>query len=700
MSLPAIREELALLPGPVMPDGQPSWTLHDPARDQFFRIDWPTFEMLSRWPCGDAGQIVEAINRETTLHLDVEAVAEVAAFLAGNELIERADAGGMATRLHALNGTPWQKFIHNYLFFRVPLWRPDAWLERWLPLAKRFQTRGFLLASLFVLLADIWLVSRQSQEFFGTLVDTLSPRGFLFYALAVMAIKFLHELGHAFTAKRHGCKVPAMGVAFMVLWPVAYTDTNAVWRLTDRWQRLRVASAGIAVELVVAIWATLAWALLPPGSVRSAAYFLATTSWVTTLIINASPFMRFDGYFILSDLLDMPNLHARSFALARWRLREWLFRLNEPAPEHFARPREWALILFAVVTWLYRLVVFLGIAALVYHFAVKLVGIVLFGIEIYYFIFLPIARETAAWAERLPAIRANPASLRHVRLVLAGVASLLVLLLVPLPSTVTASGLLQPAQTWEILAPEPSQLVQADLVIGRMLAPGDPVVRLQAGDLEMQQRVNAARVTQMSRQASAAGMSEETRKGWQADRERLAAARREAEAILVSRDRLDLRAPFAGRIGDAEPGLVAGQWVRGGEKLGVGYVPGRMVVETYLDEADIRRVQRGNAGRFISDGGEGALDLEVIAVDADATRALPDGMLTTPAGGHIAVRVQDGRRIPDQAIYRVVLAVRSSPGLLADRKWRGKIVIDAAWTPLAAPFVNQALGVLMREAGF
>jgi len=700
MLLAPIREELALLPGPVMPDGQPSWTLHDPVRDQFFRIDWPTFEILSRWSLGDAGRIAQAVNRETTLHLDADAVMGVAAFLTGNELVERYGAAEMAARLKAMEGSAWQKFIHNYLFFRVPLWRPDRWLERWQPVAALFQTRGFLLVSLAVLLADVWLVASQSQVFFGTLVDTLSPRGFLFYALAVVAVKFLHELGHAFVAKRHGCTVPAMGIAFLVLWPVAYTDTNSVWRLTDRWQRLRVSSAGVAVELVVAVWATLAWALLPPGAVRSAAYFLATTSWVMTLLVNASPFMRFDGYFILCDLLDMPNLHARSFALARWRLREWLFRLGESPPEHFRKGKEWALILFATVTWLYRLAVFLGIAVLVYHFTIKLVGIVLFGIEIYYFVLLPIARELGAWAERWPAIKADPASLRHSRRVLIGAGLAIVLLVVPLPSSVTASGLLQPSQTWEIIAPEPSQIARANLVQGLRLAAGEPVVRLQAGDLEMQAQVNQARIRQMAWQASAAGLAEETRSGWQVDRQQLAVAQREGDAISASRDRLDLRSPFAGRIADVEPGLGVGQWVKGGERLGVAYVPGAMVVETYLVESDIRRVRPGSRASFVSDSGEGVLDLEVVAIDADVTRSLPDGMLTTLSGGHISVRVGEEGRVPEQAIYRVILAVRSDPGALAARKWRGQVAIMADWRPIAAPYVNQVLGVLMREAGF
>jgi len=125
---------------------------------------------------------------------------------------------------------------------------------------------------------------------------------------------------------------------------------------------------------MIAAWATLAWALLPEGGIRSAMFVLATSSWIGTLAINASPFMRFDGYFIVSDALDIPNLHARSFALARWKLREWLFDLGDAPPEYFKPATQKGLILFAWVTWIYRLVVFLGIAALVYFYFSNFLG--------------------------------------------------------------------------------------------------------------------------------------------------------------------------------------------------------------------------------------------------------------------------------------------------------------------------------------
>ena len=147
-------------------------------------------------------------------------------------------------------------------------------------------------------------------------------------------------------------------------------------------------------ELVLAVFSTFFWALAPEGGAKNVLFVLASTTWIMTLAINLSPFMRFDGYFVLSDLLDFPNLHERSFACARWWMRKTFFGLDEPMPEPDLRPRQRAgLIVFAWLTWFYRLTVFLGIALLVYHIAFKLLGIFLMFVELIWFIARPVWQE-------------------------------------------------------------------------------------------------------------------------------------------------------------------------------------------------------------------------------------------------------------------------------------------------------------------
>ena len=698
MDWPLLREELALLPGPIMADGQQSWTLHDPTRNRFFSIDWPTFEILQRWSFGDPSAIAASISSGSTLQLDADDVSRVAGFLQDNQLVQlpQGNARQLAERVVRGKGSRFKWLLHHYLFFRVPLVRPNAWLDRWLPVAGLFYTRAFLLLTLAALGVGLAQVARQWDGFLASLVDTFTWEGLAAYASALFLVKLLHELGHAFTAKRFGCRIPAMGVAFLVMFPMAYTDTNETWRLTSRWQRLKVASAGIITELAIAAWATLAWALLPDGGLRSAAFVLATTSWIATLAINASPFMRFDGYFILSDWLDMPNLHERSFALARWHLRERLFDLGEPVPEAFAPGKQSALIAFAWATWLYRLVVFLGIALLVYHFAIKIVGILLFVVEIAWFILMPIRHELLAWKKRWPAIRQRRRSCFSA---LAAV-TVVLLMVLPWPGRIDASGLLKPVQTWPVFAPGPALVQQLPHAQGDRVAAGEPLLLLASPELQARRQTLLAQLERLRWLSASAGFDSESRKRMQSSLEELATAEAELASLDQELAGYAPPAPFAGTLRDLDPDLQPGQWVAEKERIAVLMGDEGHLVETLLDEEAVKRVAVGDAATFVSDGGEGAvLRLRVTHIDTDASRVLHNGMFAAQFGGHILTRERNGLLMPEQGVYRVVLEVQSPLGELAGQSWRGTVVVHGRWEAPAWRYLRSALAVLLREAG-
>ena len=704
-ALPRLREDLALLPGPSLPDGQPSWTLHDPARNLFFRIDWPSFEILQRWQLNDRQAIADDIGAATALHMDAADVEHMGQFLLNNQLTQ-ADgpdsARQMAERLERQQGSAFKWMLHHYLFFRVPLVRPDAWLGRWQSVAGWFVSPAFLWMTLGALVLGTALVFRNWDVFTTSLVDTFNLEGLAAYGLALFAVKLLHELGHAFTAKRLGCRVPTMGVAFLVLWPVAYTDTNDTWRLTNSLHRLRVASAGIATELMIAAWATLAWALLPDGALRSAAFVLATTSWVATLAINASPFMRFDGYFILSDWLDMPNLHERSFALARWKLREWLFALGEEPPEHFSPTAQRWLIAFAWATWVYRLVLFLGIALLVYHLFFKVLGVLLFAVEILWFVLLPLHREWKAWVARREAIQGSRRARRSAWLL----GGLLLLLLLPWPGKVGVSGLLRPAESWPIFTSSAARLDELPRKTGDRVAAGDLLARLYVPELHSRQQTLQARIDKLRWQAASAGFGAESRQQWLLTQDSLSTAEAEMLSLQAELKQNAPTAPFAGTLHDMDPDLHTGQWLARKEKIAMLVREGSpWLVETWLDEDTVQRIAPGDGALFITDAASGpALRLTVQAIDRDATRVLSRSELAAHLGGHVLVREQAGEWVPERAIYRVQLAVNADQAraleALSQHAWRGQLAIQARWEAPASRYLRQALAVLVRETGF
>jgi len=164
-------------------------------------------------------------------------------------------------------------------------------------------------------LIGLFFTARQWDQFTTTFMHFFTLEGFIFYAITLTLIKALHELGHAYTARHFGVRVPIIGVAFLVMFPILYTDTTDAWRLTDKRKRLLIDSGGIIVELSIAAISLFLWSFLPDGPARSAAFFAATTSWVLSLMVNLNPCMRFDGYYLLGDLFGIQNMQARGFEL-------------------------------------------------------------------------------------------------------------------------------------------------------------------------------------------------------------------------------------------------------------------------------------------------------------------------------------------------------------------------------------------------
>ena len=178
----------------------------------------------------------------------------------------------------------------------------------------------------------LFLVGRQWDAFVSTFLHFFNWRGAVMYGAVLCLVKVVHELGHAYTATRFGCRVPTIGVAFMVMVPVLYSDVSDSYRLSSKRKRVAIAAAGVVAELGLAAVATVLWAFLPDGPLRSMAFVVATSSWIMSLTVNLNPLMRFDGYYLLADGLGLPNLQDRACAFGQWKLRQLLFGAGSPQP--------------------------------------------------------------------------------------------------------------------------------------------------------------------------------------------------------------------------------------------------------------------------------------------------------------------------------------------------------------------------------
>ena len=698
MNLPSLRADLQLTAAAPALDGSPRWTLADPVRGRYFKLGVQAMRLLRHWSLGDPAQVLQAANREPGLPLGDPELEQLLGFLRSHDLIAALDPqqrASYAWKAAASRQSLWQMALHQYLFFRIPLWRPDAFLNRAWPWLQRFGPRLLRYGLPATLGLGVFLVSRDWERFLSTFPHLFSLGGAMAFGIALFFAKLCHEFGHAFMAKRAGCRVQSMGVAFMVMLPLFYTDVSDAWRINDRKARLLIGAGGVMAEMLLACIALLAWSLLPDGPARTAAFMLASATWLTTLAVNLNPFMRFDGYFLLSDFWEIDNLQGRAFALCRWRLREALFGYDEPAPEPWPPAMRRRLLWWGFLSWLWRAALFFGIALAVYHLFFKLLGIFLMMVELGWFIFLPIFKETREWWSRR-----EQAHTPRVLLSGLGLLALLLLVAVPWRSSVEIPVMLEAGRVTALHAPVAARVKQVNVRDGQMVEAGTVLVELESPDVDSRLIIVRREIDilqlQMRRQA---GRSETA-----ADvgilEQRLAEAVAEYRGLQARRDRLLLKAPQAGQVRDLMPQLAVGRWVSTKEPL-ARVVEGGTRMRGYLAEEDLWRVAPGAKGRFVADDPmRPAWPVELLDVDANGVAAIDQEALTSDHHGPIAVRRDENRRQePVQAQYGARLRLLEDVPTpshplrgVAVLQGRSESLLGTVWRRMAA------LGV--RESGF
>ncbi len=688
------------MPGAADADGRPSWLVHDPWMNRFAHVDAVAREALRHWHhSATAGELIARVNAGGHAHMTADELARLIDFLHASQLTEQSRSGSWeafaksaTSRRHSLPA--W--LVHNYLFLRVPLLRPQRLLERTLPAVRLLWSRPARLAAATLGAAGLYLASRQWEHFISTLQGYMTWEGIAAAALALGLVKIAHELGHAYAAVALGCRVHTMGLALVVLAPMPYTDVTDAWRLTDRKKRLLIDSAGMIAETGIAAVALFLWALLPDGPVRSAAFVLSAVSIISSLAINLNPFMRFDGYYLLSEMLGVENLQTRAFALGRWKLRQLLFGLRAPCPEDMPARRAGMLALYAWAVWLYRLVLFTGIALIVYHAFFKALGIVLFAVEIAYFVARPVAGELAAWWS----MRASILATRRTKLTLAGAMLAAGGFLVPWSSTVEIPAVLETADL-QALYPVRSALVQTVHVRhGQTVESGETIATLVSSDID----------DELSRTRISLRMAE-----LQYGRRMVDAADRESSLVLEStiaalkakiaglqdeRRELTIVAPFGGRIADLNPEVRPGRWVSPRQQIAIVAGGGSLVAKGYAAEADIGRIAPGGSAVFIPEHpsrSRVALRVERIATAGTTEIELPD--LASTHTGRIAVNVDERRRLVPATAQYLVMMRAIGPVAEGDLSIRGVALAEGRAESLLARTWRRALGILVRESG-
>lgn len=572
---------------------------------------------------------------------------------------------------------------------KLPLVDPERFLQGGLKYVRWIFTRAGLAIWLAVVLAGVLLAVRHWPELTRDVTSrVLAPGNLLLLVLVFPVVKALHELGHAFAVKAWGGEVHEMGVMLLVLMPIPYVDASAASAFRDQRRRAVVGAAGMMVELFLASLAMMAWLLVEPGLLRSLCYSVMLVAGVSTVVFNGNPLLRFDGYYILSDLLQIPNLAQRSTQYWGWLAQRHLFALRDlEAPPATPGERRWFTV-YAPAALAYRLVVALGIVMfLATQFFV--IGVILALWTLIAMLVFPAVKALGV-VLKSPRLHEQRARAIAVTAAVVGGAAL-VLLLVPMPLRTHADGIIWVPERARVRA-ETSGFFSGCRV--------EPGTRVKAGDVlcESYDPVLAAEVAQHEARVEelqarwAAEVAGDNRVAAQVlqdqlieERGRLARARERAEGLT-------LRAGTDGVFVVAEPVEdMPGRYIRQGAE--VGYVldldsPTARVVVTQADIDLVRQRTRRVEVR--------SLEMPGLVIEASVQREVPAGSdllpskaLTPEGGGSIPADPRDTTGLKSLTRhFQYDLALQSAEPLTR-LGGHVRVRFDHGWEPLASQWYRR-----------
>ena len=701
--LPILRPDLRLNEGPPEPEGTPTWTLYDPAANKYYKIGWLEFECLVRFKdTRSTAALAARIAKETPLAPDANTIAALVTFLIQSNLVLTTGAGVAShfeTMREKLDKSWWQRALHGYLFFTIPLFKPQTLLNKTYPYVKPLLSKTFMQAMTLLLLYGFYLSFQRADEMATTFMSYLSIEGIALFLVTTLIVKIIHELGHAYVATKHGVPVTVIGVAFIVLYPVLYTETTNAWKLKSRKDRLYISAGGLMAEYALAAIALVLWHFLPPGMAQSLCFMVAIVSLVASLIINLNPLMRFDGYYLFSDFVGIDNLQDRSFAFARWKLRKVLWRFEDAPPEPADIPKQRFLCAFGFATWIYRFFLFMGIAIIVYHLFFQPLGLILALVEVIFFIGMPIWREVKVWLERLGDILASKRGKK-----VAFICGLLAIsLFIPWQGSVSIPAVLHAENYIRFY---PSVAAQIDEILvknGQVVGKDDVLFRLSSDELDYNIKIVTRQLEDLRAiRKSSQATPDLARARVMIDSE-IALAEKQIAGYMKIKEQLVITAPFQGKISNLDPTLRTGRWVNTSDLLALLIDDRDMMISGYVSEQDVARIAKDGTGVFYAEYSPlKKFTVTLKEIDQTSAREIFWPELGTQNKGPLATEKDAQgviRPLPKFTLYPVRLGLipgQDNP-LNPDFIARGTVRLSAENQSIASGLIKKGISALRYE---
>ena len=648
-----------LIVSPQTHGGERYYHLELPAESKFYRIGYAEYVFLSlldgdRTFAQALTLSAQALGAEA---LDRRQANQCYQWLLENGLARLIEGSRRSKPTAQSSGLLRQ--LLNPFWIRVPLADPDAWIDAALPWSRWFLSPASVAVGTAFIVASWFALFIHWSEFMEEGRAVLQPDNWLWLAVAWVALKVIHELAHALSCKRHGGRVREMGLIFILMAPMAYVDVTSSWRFGSKWKRMHVAAAGMYAELLVASCAIVGWLCTDSLVWSDHCRNIVIAAGVATVLFNANPLMRFDGYYLLSDGLEIPNLYEeanrRLSEIATW---IWFGRRS-------TRPRQtgWrgaVVLAYGVAAAVWRLLVCVSLlvtASVLFQGA----GVVLAVVGGCLWSAGAVRGVVTAFVDQW---KQRPASLARASLVSAVVGATLLLLWLhaPAPGFVNAPGVVEYRELSAARSQADGFVKRVLAVDGQFVREGDLVIELENRELRSQARDLALQISQTTlRQRQA-----RERREWaevQVHSRDLQALQEQQQQLREQLEQLAVRAPADGRLAAPRLAKSVGGYVRRGEEL---FVVGdeqekEIRVALHQDDVDQAVAWLEQSVSFRDRGGRlqrGAF----VRLSPRASRQLPHPAMGAAAGGPLAIQDGDeGEPVLTEPRFQATVEVGSRP---------------------------------------
>jgi putative peptide zinc metalloprotease protein len=536
----------------------------------------------------------------------------------------------------------WKQNLLSPMALRIPLIDPDRFLERWLgwyqPL---FGWAGFLLWSL-VVGSALFTAAQHWPELSRDFSDrVLAPQNLVLMWLTFPLLKLCHEFGHACATKAWGGEVHEMGIMFLVLMPIPYVDASAASAFRATRRRVLVGAAGMVVEVFIASLALFLWLDVQAGVFRAVLYNVMLIAGVSTVFFNANPLLRYDGYYILSDLIQIPNLRNRAQQYLAHLAETRLFGLTLPELEASRGEKRW-FVFFAIASFLYRTFVMLAIALFIAsHYMI--IGVLLALWALFASFVLPVGKGVAYLLAHARLRRNRVRALAVSAAIVGGISVLL--FVVPVPLWSRAEGVIWVPDDAMVRAGADGFVKTVAAVPGSIVTRGRPLMVAENPELEPKMRVLEAQVRLLETRAHAELQTDRVK--WEITREELSATRSELADTRERLRELTIRSPVSGRfVLNGAAADMPDRFLRKGQDVGY-VVPTAVVTARVLvsqDDIDLvqtrtRRVRVKLVGRMYE-----TFDAKIVRAVPAASDRVTNLALSSAGGGSAPLDPLDAKK--------------------------------------------------------